>query len=162
MKRTITLLTLIAIGFTSYATQHAVSKNNDSGAGSMEYICIATNGTDTRTECNSCTWIDGNTYTTNNNIATYNIVGGAANGCDSLVTLDLTIINSSAETDTRTECNSYTWIDGNNYTASNNSATFNIVGGAANGCDSLVMLDLTIANSTSGTDVIDYNAGAKV
>jgi hypothetical protein len=109
-------------------------------------------GTDTRTECNSYTWIDGNTYTSNNNTATFNIVSGAANACDSLVTLDLTIINSAAGTDTRTECDSLTWIDGNTYTANNNSATFNIVGGAANGCDSLVTIDLTIINSSAGTD----------
>ncbi len=64
------------------------------------------------------------------------------------------LITTRFGTDTRTECNSYTWIDGNNYTSSNNSAIFNIVGGAANGCDSLVTLDLTIANSTSGTDFI--------
>ena len=115
-------------------------------------IVNATSGTDTRTECNSYTWIDGNTYTASNNSATFNIVGGTANGCDSLVTLDLTIVNSTSGTDTRTECNSYTWIDGNTYTASNNSATFNIVGGTANGCDSLVTLDLTIVNATSGTD----------
>ncbi|MGJ8660619.1 MAG: SBBP repeat-containing protein [Bacteroidota bacterium] len=115
-------------------------------------IINSATGTDTRTECNSYTWIDGNNYTTSNNTATFNIVGGAANGCDSLVTLDLTIINSAIGTDTRTECNAYTWIDGNNYTASNNSVTFNIVGGAANGCDSLVTLDLTIINSSTGTD----------
>ncbi|MFT7085224.1 MAG: hypothetical protein ACJAV5_000939, partial [Vicingaceae bacterium] len=101
-------------------------------------------GTDTRTECDSLVWIDGNTYYANNNSATFNIVGGAANLCDSLVTLDLTIINSATETDTRTECDSLVWIDGNTYYANNNSATFNIVGGAANLCDSLVTLDLTI------------------
>ena len=115
-------------------------------------IVNSTSGTDTKTECNSYTWIDGNTFTASNNSATFNITNGAANGCDSLVTLDLTIVNSTSGTDTRTECNFYTWIDGNTYTASNNSATFNIVGGAANGCDSLVTLDLTIVNSTSGTD----------
>ena len=129
------------------------------------YTSIRT-GTETRTECNSYTWIDGNNYTASNNSATFNIVGGAANGCDSLVTLDLTIINSATGTDTRTECNSYTWIDGNNYTASNNSATFNIVGGAANGCDSLVTLDLTINNvsdittTTSGITITANNSGA--
>ena len=123
-------------------------------------------GTDTRTECNSYTWIDGNNYSASNNSATFNIVGGAANGCDSLVTLDLTIVNSATGTDTRTECNSYTWIDGNNYSASNNSATFNIVGGAANGCDSLVTLDLTINNvsdittSTSGVTISANNSSA--
>lgn len=109
-------------------------------------------GTETRTECNSYTWIDGATYTSSNNVAAFNIVGGAANGCDSLITLDLTIINSAAGTETRTECNSYAWIDGTTYSLSNNTATFNIVGGAANGCDSLVSLDLTILNSAIGTE----------
>lgn len=56
--------------------------------------------------------------------------------------------------DTRTECNSYTWIDGINYTNSNNTATFNIVGGATDGCDSLVTLDLTINNISDITTTI--------
>ena len=110
-------------------------------------------GTDTQNACDSYTWIDGNTYTASNNSATFNILGGAANGCDSLVTLDLTISNSVSGTDTQTACGSYTWIDGNTYTTSNSSATFTIAGGAANGCDSLVTLDLTINNSYSTTDV---------
>ena len=109
--------------------------------------------TDVQTACNSYVWIDGNTYTTNNNTATFNVVGGAANGCDSLVTLDLTILNSTTGTDTRTECSPFVWIDGNTYTANNNTATFNVVGGAANGCDSIVTLNLTILNSATGTDV---------
>lgn len=73
---------------------------------------------------------------------------------------------SATGTDTRTECNSFTWIDGSNYTASNNSATFNIVGGAANGCDSLVTLDLIInsvsdlTTTTSGTTISASNTGA--
>ncbi len=116
-------------------------------------ILNSSTGTDTRVECDAYTWIDGNTYTSNNNTATFNVVGGAANGCDSLVTLDLTIINSTTGTDTRVECGSYTWIDGNTYTSNNNTATFNIVGGAANGCDSLVTLDLTIINVDVTTTV---------
>jgi hypothetical protein len=114
----------------------------------------STTGTDIRTECNTYTWIDGIVYVADNNTATFNMVGGAANGCDSLVTLDLTLLNSTTGTDTRTECNSYTWIDGTVYTASNNTATFNMVGGAANGCDSLVTLDLTLLNSATGTETV--------
>jgi hypothetical protein len=41
--------------------------------------------------CDAYTWIDGMTYTTDNNTAMFTIVGGAASGCDSTVTLDLTI-----------------------------------------------------------------------
>ena len=109
-------------------------------------------GTDTQVACGSYTWIDGNTYTTSNNSATFNIVGGAVNGCDSLVTLDLTINNSVSGTDTQVACGSYTWIDGNTYTASNNTATFTFPNGSVNGCDSIVTLDLTINNSVSGID----------
>ncbi len=117
---------------------------------------------DTQTACSSFTWIDGNTYTAGNNSTTFNIVGGAANGCDSLVTLNLTILQPAEGTDTQTACSSFTWIDGNTYTASNNSATFNIIGGAANGCDSLVTLNLTIENvDVSVTlDGITLTAGA--
>ena len=110
-------------------------------------------GTDTQVACGSYTWIDGNTYTASNNSATFTLVGGAVSGCDSIVTLDLTISNSVSGTDTQVACESYTWIDGNTYTASNNSATFTLVGGAVNGCDSIVALDLTINNSVSGIDV---------
>ncbi len=109
-------------------------------------------GTDTRAACNSLTWIDGNTYTANNNTATFTIVGGASNGCDSLVTLDLTINPFASSTDTRTACNSLTWIDGNTYTASNNTATFTYLAGSFSGCDSIVTLNLTINNPTAGTD----------
>jgi len=116
--------------------------------------CLVSTGTDTITACDSLAWIDGNTYSANNNTATFNLVGGAANGCDSLVTLDLTIVNSATSTDTVTACNAYVWIDGITYSASNDTATFNFVGGAANGCDSLVILDLTIVNSATGTDTV--------
>lgn len=112
---------------------------------------IMTLGTDTRTECSPFVWLDGNAYNFSNNTAVFNIVGGAANGCDSLITLDLTIVNSATGTETRTECNSYTWIDGLEYIYSNNTATFNIVGGAVNGCDSLVFLDLTINSVSDNT-----------
>ena len=102
--------------------------------------------------CGSYTWIDGNTYTTNNNSATFTIPNGSVNGCDSIVTLDLTISNSVSGTDTQVACGSYTWIDGNTYTTNNNTATFTILNGSVNGCDSIVTLDLTINNSVSGTD----------
>ncbi|WP_158276124.1 fibronectin type III domain-containing protein [Brumimicrobium oceani] len=101
-------------------------------------------GTDTEVACETFTWIDGNTYTASNNTATHTIPGAGAFGCDSLITLDLTINNSTTGTDVQTACDSYTWIDGNTYTSSNNTATFTIAGGNAVGCDSIVTLDLTI------------------
>lgn len=107
-------------------------------------------GTDNHTACDSFTWIDGNTYNTSNNSAQHIIVGGAFNGCDSIVTLDLTINNSYSFTDDITACDSYVWIDGNTYTSDNNSATQLLT--SVDGCDSLVTLNLTINNSSTGTD----------
>lgn len=101
-------------------------------------------GTDVQVACGSYTWIDNNTYTSSNNSAVYTISGGSANGCDSIVTLDLTINPASQSTDTHVACGSFTWIDNNTYTSSNNSAVYTISGGSANGCDSVVILNLTI------------------
>ena len=55
-------------------------------------------------------------------------------------------------TDTQTACDSYTWIDGNTYTTSNNTATHVLVN--AEGCDSVVTLDLTI-NSVNTNTVVE-------
>ena len=124
----------------------------------------ANSGIDTKTVCGSLTWIDGNTYTANNNTATYTINGGAANGCDSIVTLNLTVKPIANGIDVKTVCGSLTWIDGNTYTANNNTATYNINGGAANGCDSIVTLNLTILNPANitfdiGLDSVCNNNG---
>lgn len=99
---------------------------------------------DEQTACGSYLWIDGNTYTSDNDTATYVYENGAQNGADSIVTLNLTINSTATSTDVQVACDSYEWIDGNTYTSSNSSATFTIDNGAANGCDSIVILDLTI------------------
>ena len=96
----------------------------------------ALSATDTQTACDTYTWIDGITYTTSNNSATWTLTN--ASGCDSTVTLDLTITNSNTGTDVQTACDSYTWIDGNTYTTSNNSAIWTLTN--ASGCDSTVTL----------------------
>ena len=108
-----------------------------------------TGGTDVQSACLSYTWIDGVSYTSNNNTATYILPN--TGGCDSLVTLDLTINSSSFGIDEQTVCDSYLWLDGVTYTANNNTATYILPN--AVGCDSLVTLNLTITNSSSGTDV---------
>ena len=101
--------------------------------------------TDIQYACNSFTWIDGNTYTSSTNTPTYTFVNGAANGCDSTVTLDLHI-NPTTQytTDTQYACEStgYTWVNGITYYNSISGPTYyyqNIYG-----CDSIVTLDLTI------------------
>ena len=59
-----------------------------------------------------------------------------------MVTLDLTINNSTSNTTPVSVCDSYTWvIDGNNYT---NSGTYTDVSTNTDGCDHTEILDLTI------------------
>jgi photosystem II stability/assembly factor-like uncharacterized protein len=48
-----------------------------------------TSGTDIQTACDSLVWIDGNTYTSSNSAATHTLTNAV--GCDSVVTLNLTI-----------------------------------------------------------------------
>ncbi|MFH2140887.1 MAG: T9SS type A sorting domain-containing protein, partial [Bacteroidota bacterium] len=88
--------------------------------------------------CESLTWY-GTTY-----ISTSTAVHTFTNmaGCDSVVTLDLTINYSNSGTDIQTACDSYTWIDGITYTSSNNTATHTLTN--ISGCDSVIILDLTI------------------
>ncbi|MCW9020902.1 MAG: T9SS type A sorting domain-containing protein [Flavobacteriales bacterium] len=112
------------------------------------------NSIDTRIECGSLLWIDGNTYSSNNNTATHTLVGGSVNGCDSIVTLNLTINSNNTGTDIISACDSYTWINNVTYTSSNNTATHTLTGANVNGCDSVVTLNLTINNSSNGTDIV--------
>ena len=106
--------------------------------------------TDTVTACDSLNWIDGNTYYASNNTATYSLMNVA--GCDSVVTLNLTMNYSSTATDSHVACDSLTWIDGVTYYASNNTATYTLQNVAL--CDSVVTLDLTI-NTTPDITVTD-------
>ena len=109
-------------------------------------------GVDVQEHCDTYTWIDGVTYTASNNTATWTLTNAA--GCDSIVTLDLTINNSNTGLDTQVHCDSYTWIDGNTYTTSNNTAIWTLTNAA--GCDSVVTLDLTI-NYSSTSEFTDQN-----
>lgn len=52
--------------------------------------CETTYGTDVQNVCSSYKWIDGKTYTTNNSTATFKLKNKL--GCDSIVTLNLTIL----------------------------------------------------------------------
>ena len=111
----------------------------------------SSSATDVISACDSYTWIDGTEYTASNNTATFVIPNAA--GCDSTITLDLTILSSSTSEDIQTPCDTFTWIDGNTYTESNNTATFTVPNAA--GCDSTITLNLTVNTVNSGVTVVD-------
>ena len=128
---------------------------NAAGCDSIITINLTVNqpvtGTDIQTACNSYTWIDGNTYTSSTNTPTYTIPGGAANGCDSIVTLNLTINNATTSTISPVTCNSYTSPSGN-YTWSTSGTYTDTIPNTA-GCDSIITINLTV--NTVDTSVIN-------
>ena len=115
------------------------------------YLTLNNNfsGIDERQACESFTWVDSVTYTESTDSATY--VYRMANGCDSTVTLHLTISNNLTTTDVQTACESYTWVDGVTYTESTATPTY--VYHLSSGCDSTVTLDLTVTHSVTNAIV---------
>ena len=111
-------------------------------------VLASSSSIDTHNACDSFLWIDGTVYTSSNTTATHTLTNGL--GCDSVVTLNLTINYSSSSTDVQTGCDEFLWIDGNLYTAGNNTATHTLTN--ATGCDSVITLDLTMNYSTYSTD----------
>ena len=104
-------------------------------------------GLETITECDTYTWnTNGQTYTQSGQ---YTTVLTNAQGCDSTVTLDLTITQPNTGSETMTECNSYTWnTNGQTYTQ---SGQYTEILTNQSGCDSTVTLNLTINSSSSST-----------
>jgi hypothetical protein len=100
-------------------------------------------GTDVQTACGSFTWIDGITYTESNSTATYTLTNAA--GCDSIVTLNLTIFPADSAEFAETACGSYEW-NGETFTS---SGDYTRTLTNASGCDSVVTLHLTIQFATS-------------
>ena len=115
--------------------------------------CDPIYSTDVQLACDSMVWIDGNTYYSDNNTAIYIMQYAASNGCDSVVQLDLTILQKSFGIDSIQTCDSLVWTDGNTYYSDNNTAVDTFVN--VLGCDSIVTLDLTILQPTSAFDNLE-------
>ena len=104
------------------------------------YLTIyhATTSDTTATACDSFEWY-GQTYEQSGEY-NHTFDGGNIHGCDSVVTLHLTINHANSSVETRTEYESYEW-NGVTYTESGNY-TFETKNAA--GCDSTATLHLTI------------------
>ena len=118
--------------------------------------CSTTSSTQNINTCTSYTWSANNqTYTAS---GTYSDTIVNNSGCDSIVTLNLTINAPTTNNTTVSSCNSYNW-NGNIYTS---TGVYNQVLSTSNGCDSTVTLNLTITNSPSAVvtspDGITLNA----
>ena len=104
----------------------------------------STSATVAITSCGSYTLPSGNaTYSTS---GTYADTISTVSGCDSILTINLTISNNTSSTTAITACNSYAAPNGDSYTS---SQIINYTIPNAAGCDSLISIDLTIVNTTS-------------
>jgi hypothetical protein len=107
----------------------------------------SSSSTVTQNACGSFTWaVNNTTYTSG---GAYVAIIPNMNGCDSTITLNLTINNSSSSVVNQSSCDSYTWpINNTNYTSGGSYVA--IIPNMA-GCDSTITLNLAITNSTSST-----------
>ena len=106
---------------TTYLVYYTTSDGCEVSTSGTVTINSLTSGTDNITSCSPITWIDGNVYSSSNNTATFIIAGGAVGGCDSLVTLNLTIIPIA----TITAGGSTTFCEGGSVVLTSSSATGN-------------------------------------
>ena len=111
-------------------------------AGSVYILgqCLSTSGTINPNVCNSYTSPSGILYTSS---GTYTDIISNSNGCDSIITIHLTINTASSSIINETTCNSYTSSSGITYTS---SGTYyeTLTNGSINGCDSIITLNLII------------------
>ena len=129
---------------------YTVSRTDANGCVAIDSLVLTVNPTynviDEQSPCDSLTWINGVTYTYN--VTTPQVTLLTVAGCDSILTLHLTLKHSNTGTDVQNPCDQFTWIDGNTYTEDNHVAQFTLTN--ADGCDSVVTLDLTLRHATNG------------
>lgn len=96
--------------------------------------------------CDNYTWYQHTGITESTDSLTHTFAGANIQGCDSTVTLHLTVNHNTSSVETVTACDSTVW-HGNTYYASTNVPTYTTTNAA--GCDSTVTLHLTINRSNT-------------
>jgi hypothetical protein len=117
-------------------------------------IINSTSSVMSEVSCDSYTWsANGTTY---NVSGTYMATIPNVAGCDSVITFNLTINNSSSSSMTATSCDSYIWaVNGMTYIT---DGTYTATIPNMAGCDSMITLNLTINN----VDATTTNSGATI
>ncbi|MBQ1408962.1 MAG: gliding motility-associated C-terminal domain-containing protein, partial [Bacteroidales bacterium] len=145
------------INYTTAGTQLA-TMTNAAGCDSVVTLNLTVNhssvGDTTVTACNSFSWWN-TVHMNSTDDATHTFFGENAAGCDSTVTLHLTVNYSSVVDTFAVACDSFAW-RGTTYMESgdvtwpqNGVTSLNSVG-----CDSIVMLHLTVNHSSSGDTTV--------
>ena len=137
-------------GITSSTESLTHTFTNASGCDSVVTLHLTVNysntGDTTAVACNSFTWY-GTTYAETPAVAPTHTFTNAS-GCDSVVTLHLTVNYSSTGDTTAFACDSFDWYEHTGITSSTESLTHTFTN--ASGCDSVVTLHLTVGHSNTG------------
>jgi hypothetical protein len=132
------------ITFTQSSTQ-SITLTSTAGCDSVATLNLSVNSfvpfTDVQAACESFTWIDGNTYTSSTNTPVFTITGGSAAGCDSIITLNLTLNQNAVGQNAITSCGPYTNEVGQVF---EQSTSYNFVLPTSEGCDSVVTVSITV------------------
>ncbi|MES2557049.1 MAG: T9SS type A sorting domain-containing protein [Bacteroidota bacterium] len=136
-----------AISATEWDVYPASAANPFIGSHSGAPCCAPTTSSFSATGCSSYVWSEnGETYTTS---GSYNDTLVNAEGCDSIITLNLTINLPTTAGLIADACNSYTWaFNGTTYFT---SGSYNDTIQNAAGCDSIITLTLTINQPTTSS-----------
>ena len=122
------------------------------------YQTCSTSSSLTASVCGSYMAPSGTIYTTS---GLYSDTIMNTTGCDSIISIDLTVAQPTTNLLTISTCSSYTSPAGNTYTT---SGTFNDTIPNASGCDSVITIDLTInqpsASYISESTCYSYNSPA--
>ena len=128
-----------------------IKAHEDASIMALPHMCTPTYGEETEAACESFAW-HGTTYT-ESAAPTYTLTNAA--GCDSIVTLHLTIHHATTGDTTATACESFVW-HGTTYTESA-APTYTLTNAA--GCDSIVTLRLTIEHNCGSYDTAYFCRG---
>jgi hypothetical protein len=128
--------------------QYTTILSNEAGCDSVVILNLTINtptyGMEVIAACESFTWMDGISYTASTNEPIWTLTNSV--GCDSIITLNLTINETSTSTIIDTAIDVYS-LNGIDYTS---SGTYTQLITNENGCDSIINLYLTIYNTGIG------------
>lgn len=130
--------------------QTFISAGEEDGFVTLVRECAPSYATGELTVCDGFTTTIPDSVITQSGI--YTLILESSTGCDSVVTLMLTVLESPETIVTETACDSYTTPDGSQTWTE--SGIYMEVLESTNGCDSIVTYNLTILSSSAQTEVV--------